>query len=333
MKYLQGFAVAVFAFFIVQMSVSEKPEQNIVEAKHGIVIVFNKSITTPEPVDGVVGAPKEENGLGTGYIVDENYIITNYHVARDSVELSVVIEGQTQEPYKAEMVFGDPVSDIAVVKLVDWKKFKEEQPQSKILKFADELPVDAQSVWTIGHPWGLFYSISHGIVSNDRRIPPNTPIAWFIQTDAKVYQGNSGGPMLDDEGDIIGMNSEMISNTGGSYGLALPNKLIQKVLNDFEKYGEARWAVLGVGSKNSDSTITEVGPGSAAQKAGLLVGDRILTMTVGMKSTEIKTISDLKIALSMVDSSDVITLIVMRNDIPVKIDITPDFKKASDFPH
>lgn len=293
---------------------------HIAEKKNAVVAIFASNKTN-----------KNESGLGTGFIVKDNTIITNYHVAGNpDFELKVVTE-HGDKTYDAELIFGDKDSDIAVIKLKDWELFKKEHPHMQFLKFANQMPEVTDTVYAIGHPWGLFYSVSKGIVSVDGRKSPNSIPMWWIQTDAHVFQGNSGGPLVNEAGDVVGINSVMIAKEGGSYGFAIPTPVIKKIINDLEKYKEVRWASLGVSMEGPGVTIKEVVPNSAAEKSGLKVGDRILEVSLGDDTYAIESSFDLIKALSTMDSDNEIKAIIDRKGEDVTLPIKLGFKRAAEF--
>jgi serine protease DegQ len=236
------------------------------------------------------------------------------------------------ELYEAEIVLGDKDSDVAVIKLKDWEKFKKENPQLTYLKFADKMPDATDTAWAIGHPWGLFYSISKGIISVEGRKSPNPIPTWWIQSDAHIFQGNSGGPLLNEDGDVLGINSVMIAREGGSYGFAIPFPLIKKVINDLEKYKEVRWVNLGISVETPGVTIKEISNNSAAKEAGIKPGDRIVSIkTEEIHLTPINQMFDLISFLSVLDYQTKVQIVVERDDELITLDLTPKFKLNKEY--
>lgn len=273
-----------------------------------------------------------EGGVGTGFLVNDNYIITNFHVVgTETNTLKIAMEGN-DEMYDAELVAGDKDSDVAVIKLKDWDKFKKENPQMTYLKFADSMPNATDTAWAIGHPWGLFWSISKGIISVDARKSPTPLPMWWIQTDAHVFQGNSGGPLLNTDGDVIGMNSVMIAKEGGSYGFAIPFPLIKKVISDLEKYKEVRWPSLGIAITTPGVTIKEMTEDSAAKSFGLKVGDQIISVkTAEIDEVPVTQAFDLISLLSTLDYETPVQLTIKRGEETIKLNIVPKFKLNKDY--
>ena len=297
----------------------------IADSKKGIVAIVSK-------VETDVGTSNEKKGtgLGTGFIVDDNVIVTNFHVAGDATELKVVFNNN-DTMYDAELVRGDKDSDIAVIKLKDWEKFTKENPEFKILHYATKEPQEGDTVYAIGHPWGLFYSVSKGIVSAAKRKSPNDIPSWWIQTDAHVFNGNSGGPLLNEDGEILGINSIMVANEGGSYGFAIPHQLISKVINDLEKYKEVRWASLGISMKGPGVTVAEIMPNSAASKTDLKPNDKIVELIINDIGYPIDDSLDVISKLSTIDYDTELVLMVERGEDTVRILIKPGFKLSSDY--
>lgn len=314
--------VSLMIMFAV-VACTKDPVRMIEDSKLGIVVIMaKKESVTPAEAKG---------GLGTGSIIGENVILTNFHVAGDSTELKIgFITGD--DLYDAEFVYGDKESDVAVIRLKDWGKFARENPEHRALTLATHRPREGETIYTIGHPWGLFYSVSKGIVSTAKRKSPMSVPTWWIQTDAHVYNGNSGGPMLNENGEIVGMNSVMVANEGGSYGFAIPTPLVEKITRDLEKYKEVRWAMLGVLMKSPGVTVKEITPGSAASRSELRVNDKIVGLVVGNRVIKVADSLDVISELSLIDYDTPIYLMVEREYAVIKIQVIPSYKLSKDFP-
>ncbi len=236
--------------------------------------------------------------LGSGFIIDPSgLIVTNNHVVKDADQITVRTEDG--EEYEAEVVGRDPDVDVALLRI----KAKKPLPS---LKWGDS---DAARVgdWvlTIGNPFGLSGSVSAGIISAHHRDISGGPYDDFIQTDAAINRGNSGGPMFNVEGEVIGINTAIYSPTGGSVGIgfAIPSNQARHVIEQIEKYGYARRGFLGVSIQGIDKMTAEalglkdakgalvasVTPDSPAEKAGIQPYDII----VEFNGKEVKTSSDL----------------------------------------
>lgn len=315
----------VFAMLLVMVTLTactvKENFYHINDKKTAVVAILEKDKNDPN-----------QGGVGTGFFIDENYIITNFHVAGDVSRTIEVAMESGSKTYEAELVYGDKDTDIAVIKLKNWEEFKKDNPQVTYLKFAEVLSKNTDTVFAIGHPWGLFYSISKGIVSAEARKSPNPFPMWWIQTDAHVFQGNSGGPLLNEAGEVIGVNSVMVSREGGSYGFAIPVQIVTKVINDLKKYKEVRWLTLGISIEGPGVTIGEVTADGAAKLAGLEKGDQIISVQTGNSSIQnIDTAFELISYLSTLDYENELDLVVKRNDKILEVTVKPKFKLSSEY--
>jgi serine protease Do len=280
------------------------------------------------------GQPNSATGLGTGFVVDENLIVTNHHVIANG-NITMVRGKTSQKLYKAKVIASDEFSDLALVRLEDWDDFS-----------ATNLPVEldftssrdlklGSKVWSIGHPWGLEWSVSQGVVSSpSRRLDGN--LNFLIQTDTRIFQGNSGGPLLDENGNVVGVNVKMMANTGGSFGFAIPSDLAVRIIEDLKTRGKARWAVMGIKMGYTDDgknvIVKEITPGSAAAQAGLLPNDVILNIIT--KHTPIIGIAvvdtdQLLNEMAVIHPEDTVTLRIKRNNQISTVRLVPD-QKTSD---
>lgn len=228
---------------------------------------------------------------GSGVIVSENgYIATNNHVVENADELLVTLNDK--KDYRAKVIGTDPSTDLAVIKI--------EGSNFPYLDFANSDDVRVgQFILAIGYPLNLETTVTSGIVSaKSRNIGINnrnsdTPIESFIQTDAAVNPGNSGGALVNTDGDLVGINSAIASPTGSyaGYSYAIPSNLVHRVVGDIIKYGSAKRGYLGVMFGSDQMTdamrqknnipdgdgvyVMDVARGSAAQQAGIQKGDFI----------------------------------------------------------
>jgi len=225
-----------------------------------------------------------QRALGSGFLVGaDGIVLTNAHVVRDAKRVTVKLADRRE--FDAKVLGVDPVTDIAVLKL-DAKDL----PTVRIGN-ADELQV-GDYVLAIGQPYGFEASASAGIVSAKGRSLPGDSSVPFIQTDVAVNPGNSGGPLFDASGAVVGINSQIYSNTGGYEGLsfAIPINVALRVEDEIVTHGKVEHARLGVqvqplgqqlaGSFKLDNPsgalVAKVEPDSAAQQAGIQPGDVIL---------------------------------------------------------
>jgi serine protease Do len=224
-------------------------------------------------------------GLGSGVIVSEDgYIATNNHVIENADVVTVTLSDNRE--FRAKVVGRDPQTDIALLKI--------EGAKLPALTFGDSSQVSVgDRVLAVGNPYGLGGTVTTGIVSaTSRRAGLGLAYEDFIQTDAAINPGNSGGALVDLEGRLIGLNTAILSRSGGfqGIGLAVPADLVRHVVNSLAEHGEVIRGFLGVtvqsltpdlaSSFNLERTegalVSEVSPGSPASKAGLKGGDLIL---------------------------------------------------------
>lgn len=315
---------SAFVMFAVLFVAACQDTASIIASKKDAVVVVASEKLKAE------GEEKSKNGLGTGWFLEENVIITNFHVAGNAKEIRIASEFGDLN-YEAELVYGDEFTDIAVLRVKKWDEFKEKfKPVYLHMITRDNIRV-AEEVYAIGHPWGLFWSVSRGIVSSVVRKMDQTP-NYFLQTDAHVFNGNSGGPLLNKSGDVIAMNSMMIVNSGGSYGIAIPSSIIQKVLKDFKKYGEVRWATVGLlldDSTEIDVRIKEIVPNKPAATSGLMAGDIIDSVYIDGKVYKFKNATELVTLIGLNDYQLPIIFNITRQEYQMKIRVFPTYNPSN----
>jgi serine protease Do len=196
--------------------------------------------------------PRKTNSLGSGFIVDAaGIVVTNNHVIADADEINIILNDGTK--IKAELVGVDKKTDLAVL------KFKPTKPLIAV-KFGDSDKLRlGEWVIAIGNPFSLGGSVTAGIVSARNRDISQGPYDNYIQTDASINRGNSGGPLFNLEGEVVGVNTLIISPTGGSIGLgfAVPSKTVAAVVDQLQKFGELRRGWLGVRIQQVTDEIAE----------------------------------------------------------------------------
>jgi serine protease Do len=318
MNVIKTALAVIFLSFVLVACIGDGVNRSVLDAKDAIVFISTDK-------KGPLG--QDGGGVGTGFFIGENVILTNNHVVADATNIKIALESSA-EFFEVEVVNSDPVSDLAVVRIKEWDKFKASN-RYKILEFADKHDVtQTQTVYSIGHPWGMVWSISRGVISAVDRKPGKEPKV-LIQTDAKVYNGNSGGPLLNESGQVLGVNSLMYANEGGSYGFALPVIMIEKVLKDFKKHGQVHWAVLGI-LIGDDGSVKELVAGEAAERDGVLVGDRIISFKTsdGLYDARFKS---LPVAVASHDPDEPLELTMDRAGQVLTLTINPSQKLSSEF--
>lgn len=237
--------------------------------------------------------------LGSGFIIDakEGYIVTNNHVIRDAEKVRVTLHND--ETLDAEVIGSDEKMDLAVLKV------KSDKPLTAVsFGNSDSMRV-GDWVVAIGNPFGLGGTVTAGIISARQRDIQAGPYDDFIQTDASINRGNSGGPMFDLQGGVIGINTAIFSPSGGSVGIgfAIPSALAKPVIDQIIKYGRTRRGWVGVRiqevtpeiaeslglEKARGALVASITPGGPAEKAGIKSGDIILTFN-GQDLSDMKTL-------------------------------------------
>ncbi|HXV26291.1 MAG TPA: DegQ family serine endoprotease [Alphaproteobacteria bacterium] len=230
-------------------------------------------------------APRRSTSLGSGFIIDPaGYIVTNNHVVSDAEEVTVRLYDDTN--LKAEIVGRDEKTDLALLKV-------QARNSLPFVKWGDSDSIRIGDwVVAIGNPFGLGGSVTAGIVSARQREINAGPYDDFIQTDASINKGNSGGPMFNMAGEVIGINTAIFSPSGGSVGIgfAVPSALARHVIEQIREFGRTRRGWLGVNiqtvtdelaeglklPKASGALVSNVAEGSPAATAGIEKGDVIL---------------------------------------------------------
>ena len=228
---------------------------------------------------------RKATSLGSGFVIDESgYIVTNNHVIGEADQIEVVFQDETK--LKAELVGRDPKVDIAVLKVKSKKKLK-------ALKWGDSSESKVGDwVLAIGNPFGLGGTVTAGIISAKSRDIRMGQYDSFIQTDASINKGNSGGPMFNMNGEVIGINSAIFSPSGGSVGIgfAIPSTMAIDVIEQLKKFGKTSRGWLGVRiqpvteeiaeayglDKPRGALVSSVEENSPSYKAGVKPGDIIL---------------------------------------------------------
>lgn len=272
---------------------------------------------------------KVRQGLGSGVIVTEDgYILTNFHVVDQADQVGVLLPDSVEE-LPAKVVGSDPSTDIAVLK-IEGKKFPAiAVTDSERIQVGDK-------VLAIGNPLGVGQTVTQGIISAKHRRPfegegdetgqrrTRQVYEDYIQTDAAINFGNSGGPLVDIQGRLVGLNSAIVSQTGGNIGIgfAVPANIARYVLKQLVKYGKVNRGMLGVGIQDvtadfaatlnlpgpTGALISEVVSGGSAEKAGLRSKDVI----VGFNGREVRDSHDLRVLAAHTEPGTEIMLRLIR---------------------
>ena len=250
-------------------------------------------------------------GQGSGFVYDaEGHIITNQHVVSDASSVSVKL--WNGKSYRAQVVGTDSSTDLAVLKI--------DAPASQLFPLAlgdSSKLVVGDSVVAIGSPFGLEETVTSGIVSalhREMQSPNGFAIDDSIQTDAAINHGNSGGPLLNAQGKVVGVTSQIESDSGGSVGVgfAIPSNTVRSIATQLISTGKAEHAFLGVllrDSSTGGAAIQSVRSGTPAAKAGLQSGDLI----VKVDGKTISSASQLRGAINAHKPGDAITVTYTRN--------------------
>lgn len=282
---------------------------------------------------GQNAVPQKSIGVGSGFIIDKTgYIVTNNHVVDHSSKITVKLPDGRQ--LDAKLIGADAATDVALIKV------KSDKPLPTV-EFGDDRQLRVGDwVVAVGNPFGLSNSVTAGIVSSIGRDVGNGPYTDFIQIDAPINRGNSGGPTFDLRGQVIGMNSMIYSPTGGSVGIgfAIPASTIHDVVAQLKTHGHVSRGWLGVqiqsitpemaaslGSKEMQGAIiAEVVAGGPAAKAGLQQGD----VVIAVNGKAVQDSRDLSRRVASLLAGSKATFTVMRDG--SRKDITADITQRKD---
>ena len=343
----------VYFVFIPNLSAKTTPESfaDLVEDLiPGVVSIASKTIVVNQPNEQVPsfpeGSPFDEffreyfdrqqrqtpyqkpmYGLGSGFIIDSSgIIVTNNHVIEGADEITIILSDQSK--FEAELLGRDPKADLAVLKIDPGETLLKE------LKWGDS---DMARVgdWTIaiGNPLGLGGTVTAGIVSAIARDIGSGPYVKFIQTDASINRGNSGGPLFNINGEVIGINSAIVSQSGGSIGLgfAIPANSARKIVTQLKDFGRTKRGWLGVQitpvspdiaeslnlADEKGAFISKLNPNGPSKKAGVQEGDVILKFN----NIEINKMIDLPRVVAESDVGSIAIVEVWRKNKVIEIQV------------
>jgi serine protease Do len=273
--------------------------------------------------------PQIEKGLGSGVIISpDGYIVTNNHVVQGAIDIHVTMSNR--DVYTAKLVGTDPLTDLAVIKIdaknlpsVPWGDTTQLRPGEMVLAF--------------GNPYGFRFTVTRGIISALNRpnpeADPRKP-GEFIQTDAAINPGNSGGALVDARGQLIGINTFLISPTGSfsGMGFAIPTEVAEPIVNQLVKSGHVNHGMMGVTisdvtpenakffnmTKAEGAVVTQVNPDSPGEKAGLKTGDVI----TGINGQRVADAGELQMRVGQQEPGTTIHLEVSREGKTINVPVT-----------
>jgi S1-C subfamily serine protease len=320
---------------------AEKTVESVVHIQTHIVteeVTFDPFLRLFYGEDGYKKRQRHGQASGSGVVISpEGYIVTNNHVVQDAKEVNVTIG---QKLYEAKIIGTDPSTDIAVIKIEGHGLEFSEFGDSDHLKLGEW-------VLAVGNPMNLQSTVTAGIISaKNRNIDLLTsnynpeekvfPVESFLQTDAAVNPGNSGGALVNAEGELIGINTAISSGTGyyTGYSFAVPSNIVKKVTYDLIKHGEVQRVQLGINimdnnsevqdlnnlSTNKGVVVTGVVTGGNAEKNGMKMKDIILS--VG--GSDVNSTSELQAKLAMYNPGDKVKISLMRGEVQKTVEIVLD---------
>lgn len=286
----------------------------------------------PEEFRRFFGYPDSQSrafsGLGSGVIIDaeKGYVVTNNHVIDNADKITVSLNDGHE--YKAKLVGKDPQSDIALLKLEDAKKLTAIK-----LADSDKLRV-GDYVVAIGNPFGIGQTVTSGIISALARTGLNmNGFENFIQTDASINQGNSGGALVNLNGELVGVNTAIIAPSGGNVGIgfAIPSNMVKSLTSQLIEYGEVKRGVLGIKGNELTSDIakafdldiqkgafvSEVLDDSAAKTAGIKSGDVIISMN----GKPVDSFAELRAKIATTGAGRTVQLGLIRDGKKMSVDV------------
>jgi serine protease Do len=273
--------------------------------------------------------PRIEHGIGTGVIISpDGYIVTNNHVVQGATDVRVTLNDRRILP--AKVIGTDPLTDLAVIKVegsnfpsVPWGDSSQLHPGQTVLAF--------------GNPYGFRFTVTRGIVSALNRPNPEADArkpGQYIQTDAAINPGNSGGPLVNARGEVVGINTFLISPSGSfaGMGFAIPTQIVHPTVAALMKDGKVEHGYMGVGISDvtpenakffdmksaNGAVVTEITPGAPGDKAGLKSGDVI----TGMNGENVSTAGELQMKVQQQQPGSTIKLAVSRDGKDMTVPVT-----------
>ncbi len=298
-------------------SAAEKAVHSVVHVKN----VSRRTVSDPirEYFYGFSGAQQQEQiGTGSGVIISEDgYIVTNNHVIKDASDIEITLNNK--KSYKAKVIGTDVKMDIALLKIDSADKF-----QYSVFADSDVVRV-GEWVLAVGNPYNLTSTVTAGIVSAKARNLDTNGMQSFIQTDAAVNPGNSGGALVNTRGELIGINTMISSQTGSyvGYSFAVPSNITKKIIEDIMQFGNVQRGILGIEGQELNSInskefkisetegvyVAKINKQSGAEIAGIMKGDII----VRLDNQKIGTMSELMGYIGSKRPNDKVQVTYIRN--------------------
>ncbi len=324
---------------IVQVAKKQNPAVVWVESVQKIQKMSRQRPGNPlfKNFPGMPQPPQRGGGTGSGFIINpEGYMLTNHHVINGADKIKVRLQvADKEKTYEAELIGSDRKTDIALLKI---KREGTDTAPFPYIPMGDSKQLEVgEWVIAIGNPFGLSHTVTTGIVSAKGRDIGAGPYDEFIQTDASINPGNSGGPLLNMKGEVIGINTAIISgNTGGNVGIgfAIPINMAANIMKDLREHGKVTRGWLGVMIQNltpelaesfslkttQGALVSDVLPNGPAFKGGLQRGDVI----VKFSDQVVKDVSELPRLVATVPPGETVNVVILRNGKEQTVRITID---------
>jgi serine protease Do len=293
-------ATLLIGFFIATSAPAKLPDFTSIAEKAGKAVVNISTVKLVDPSQGMaqgrqnpmeefferffggIPKPRKQRSLGSGFIISaDGTIVTNYHVIANAQEIKVNLQNR-EESFDAEVMGKDPATDLALLRI--------EAEDLPVLEMGDSENIQpGEWVVAIGNPFGLKHTVTSGIISAKGRVIGAGPYDDFLQTDASINPGNSGGPLLNMDGDVVGINTAIVA-AGEGIGFAVPTSMAREVIAQLKKYQRVKRGWLGITVQDvtrevaraldlqepRGGLVASVQPGGPAARAGLTSGDVIL---------------------------------------------------------
>jgi serine protease Do len=304
-----------------EVPINTKPRAWAADNPSPNFVTTSKKVTAAVANINTLNASGYRISSGSGVVISsDGYIITNHHVIEDGSTFEVTLHDKRK--LEAELIGSDQTTDLALLKT--------NARDLKPISYGDSDQVEiGEWVLAVGNPFNLTSTVTAGIISAKARniniLRGSYSIESFIQTDAVVNPGNSGGALVNDQGELIGINTAIISESGGyeGYSFAIPSNLVRKVIRDIREFGEVQRAVLGIGILEVSNElaaqlelpnvagvyVTNVSSGSSAAEAGIRKGDVI----VSINDTKTSSVPELQEQVALFRPSDRISIEYYRN--------------------